>query len=296
MRWAGSATAGFGGASAGGVLGAKVGAAVGTAIGGPVGFVVGGVIGFVGLLIGGAIAGWATKKLGDVMVEAGIEDQLGAQRDLREKLRGHLWVKYRQLNDELFNWLTGLIESTKTAVVRMLEEFISAVGTLTKEGDALASAMHKARHTLAHSSFDALLRAVHPAFKDGRVVLVDATQWLQYRAKLLVQGRDRRPIAGLVIGHDGEMIRAVREHTGNSIDVIEVDGEGLTPRMVASALRPARVLPTAVDIGTTVRVTVSQRESGPVHGRRRRNLLLAEELLNAHIQVRMDNQTDGGMR
>lgn len=296
MRTAGAAVAGAGGMWAGGAVGAEVGAIAGGLIGGPVGLAVGGVIGFLGGVLGGFLGSWGATKVGDVLVDSGLEDQRGAQRDLREKLRDHLWEKYRELNDNLFAWLKAVVTPTQSSVVRMLDEYARAVHAVTKEGGALVRDLHQARHALAHESFDALLRAVHPAFHDGRVTLVDATQWMQYRAKILVQGKERRPIAGLVIGRGGELIRAVREHTGNPIDVIEADAEGLTPRMVVEALSPARIPPTAVEIGTTVRVTISQRDSGAVYGRKQRNLMLAEELLGSRVHVRLQNRIDRGPR
>jgi transcription antitermination factor NusA-like protein len=289
VRIVGTAAAGLAGAA----LGAKAGAAIGTLIGGPVGTVIGGVVGFLGVLLGGLLAGWGTKKIGDVIVDSGLEDQRGAQHDLRERLRDHLWAKYRELNDDLYGWLKTLVQNTKGVVTHMLDEYVTAVGALIREGDALVGDLHKARHALARRSFDALLHAVHPAFRDGRAVLVDASQWMQYRAKILVQGRDRRPIAGLVIGKGGDLIRLVREHTGNAIDVVEVDSEGLTPRVVAEALLPARISPAAVDIGTAVHVTLRQREVGATLGRRRRNLLLAEEILGVDIHVHVSRDSGG---
>ncbi len=254
------------------------------------GFLIGGPVGFLAALL----VGWGAKKIGDHLTDSGVEDQRGTQRELRDRLRDSLWEKYRRVNDDLFAWLEGLVDETQAAVIHMLEEYALAVGALTREGDSLARDLHRARHGLARLSFGALLRAVHPVFRDGRAVLVDAAQWMQYRAKILVQGRDGRPIAGLVIGKGGELIRIVREHTGNPIDVVEVDGEGLTPRMVAAALMPARIPVTAVEIGTDVRVTVSAREYGTVVGKRRLNLLLVEELLGRRVHVRATGQ--GGER
>jgi transcription antitermination factor NusA-like protein/ribosome biogenesis GTPase A len=289
VRIVGAAAAGLGGAT----VGAKAGAVIGTLIGGPPGTVLGGVVGFLGCLLGGLFAGWGTKKIGDVIVDSGLEDQVHAQHDLQERLRDRLWAKYRELNNELYVWLKLLVESTKGTVTQMLDEYVRAVGALIREGDALVGDLHKARHTLARRSFDALLHAVHPAFRDGRAVLVDASQWMQYRAKILVRGRDRRPIAGLVIGKGGELVRLVREHTGNAIDVVEVDSEGLTPKMVAEALLPARIPPAAVDIGTAVHVMLPQHGVGAALGRRRRNLMLAQEILGVHIRIRVSSDSGG---
>ncbi|CAM3697609.1 GTPase [Roseateles saccharophilus] len=294
IRTVGTAAASLGGAWAG----AELGAAAGVAIGGPVGAAIGGLLGLFGGLIGGYVANRVASKAGDLVTSSGLKDRKGAQRGLREQMRDVLWERHRALHEELSTWVLELVRPTRDGVEQLLDAYSQALQAVSQQGRALVGELHRARHALARQSFDALLRSMHPAFQEGRATLVDASQWMQYRAKILVRGDGRRPVMGLVLGRGGEFIRTLREHTGHPVDVIEDDGSGLSPRMVCEALAPGRVPPSGVEVASSkgVQVTLPHREAGAVYGRQRRNLMLAEEVLGTPIVLRAGDALDRGSR
>lgn len=228
IRTVGSAAAGLGGAWAG----AELGLTVGAAIGGPVGAAIGGLLGLLGGVIGGYVASHVTSKAGDLVTSSGLNDRKGTQRGLREQMRNHLWERHRTLHGELITWVHDLVRPTREGVEQLLDAYSQALQAVSQQGRALVGELHRARHMLARRSFEALLLSMHPAFQDGRATLVDASQWMQYRAKILVRSNGRRPVMGLVLGRGGEFIRTLREHTGHPVDVIEEDVGGLSARMV----------------------------------------------------------------
>lgn len=294
IRTVGSAAAGLGGAWAG----AELGVAAGAAIGGPVGAAIGGLLGLLGGVIGGYVASHVTSKAGDLVTSSGLNDRKGAQRELREQMRKNLWERHRSLHDELITWVHDLVRPTRDGVERLLDAYSQALQAVSQQGRVLVGELHRARHMLARQSFDALLRSMHPAFQDGSATLVDASQWMQYRAKILVRGDGRRPVMGLVLGRGGEFIRTLREHTGHPVDVIEEDVGGLSARMVCEALAPGKAPLDGVEVasGIGVRVTLPHREAGAVYGRHRRNLMLAEEVLGTSIVIRAREVIDRGSR
>ena len=294
IRTVGSAAAGLGGAWAG----MELGVAAGAAIGGPVGAAIGGLLGLLGGVIGGYVASHFTSKAGDLVTSSGWNDRKGTQRGLREQMRKNLWERHRKLHDELVSWVHDLVRPTRDGVEQLLDAYSQALHAVSQQGRALVSELHRARHALARQSFDALLRSMHPAFRDGRATLVNASQWMQYRAKILVRGDGRRPVMGLVLGRGGEFIRTLREHTGHPVDVIEEDVGGLSSRMVCEALAPGRTPQDGVEVtpGIGVRVTLPHRDAGGVYGRHRRNLMLAEEVLGTSIVIRAGEATDRGSK
>ena len=293
IRTVGSAAAGLGGAWAGAELGLAVGAAMG-----PIGAAIGGLLGLLGGAIGGYVASHVTSKAGDLVTSSGLNDRKGAQRGLREQMRKNLWERHRALHEELVTWLHDLVRPTRDGVEQLLDAYSQALQAVSQQGRELVSELHRARHALARRSFDALLRSMHPAFQDGRATLVDASQWMQYRAKILVRGDGRRPVMRLVLGRGGELIRTLREHTGHPVDVIEEDLGGLSPRMVCEALAPGRAPHDGVEVasGIGVRVTLPHRDAGGVYGRHRRNLMLAEEVLGTSIVIRVREVIDRGSK
>ena len=260
------------------------GAAIGTSIGGPIGFVVGGILGFLG--------GWLAEAGADAIaegLEASAERKLHRQhRDLREQMKDQLWTAYRGLNDRLYDWTRTTADRTGGAVAETLGALSDAVDALTGAMGTLVGALHRSRQAMTRASYDVLLRHQHPAFRSGKVELVDATQWMQYRAKLRVRCPDGRPPAGLVIGRGGEHLKALRKYTGMPIDVVADAGQPPTPQMVVEALRPGRISPSSVSIGRCVSVSADGQAAAAVMGRRRRNLLLAAELLG--IEVILDRR------
>lgn len=233
----------------------------------------------------GIAGGYAARRLGNKAIRHGKGQRVRHQRDIREKMKDKLWDTYRALNDELYEWLQRSTNNAEQIVIKALREIESASGLLLKHGDALHGVLQDARHELSRESYSRLLNEVHPAFRDGRVEFVDASQWIQYRAKIVVAGAGKRPIAGLVIGKGGELIRLIRQHTGIPIDVIEYPPEGLDEKVVADALRPGRISSTAIGVGGEIRVYVSKSGARHVFGQRKKNLRLAEDVLGRRIRV-----------
>ncbi len=241
-------------------------------------------------IVAGLAGGAAARYLGNKAIKHGKGNRARHQREIREEMKDKLWDTYRSLNDELYDWLQRSTNNAEEIVIKTLREIESASGLLLKHGDTLYDVLQEARHELSRESYRRLLNELHPAFCDGRVELIDASQWMQYRAKIVVAGAEKRPIAGLVIGKGGELIRPVRRHTGVPIDVIEYPPEGLCGKVVADALRPARVASTAVEVGVEIRVRVPKSDARHVFGQRKKNLRLAEDVLGRAIRIETGGQ------
>ncbi|RKI74852.1 hypothetical protein D7X55_01345 [Corallococcus sp. AB049A] len=270
LRVAGRPLAGFGGGAAGGAIGLMLGGPIGAAI---------------GTLLGAWLFSSGVETVADEF-DANAERELRRQhRSLREAMQNQLWSAYRGLNDRLFDWTKRAAEKTGRAVGEFLGGLGDAIDGLVRATGTLVDTLHRSRQSLARGSYRVLLSQCHPAFRTGKVELVDATQWMRYRAKLRVRCPDGSSPIGLVVGRGGEKLRALRAHTGTPIDVVADAGSRTTRAMVVEALRPARLDPGAISLGHTISVQANGPLIGAIRGRRSRNLLLAREILGIEISL-----------
>ncbi|MBN4050253.1 50S ribosome-binding GTPase [Desulfobulbus sp. AH-315-M07] len=270
-------------AGAGGIwAGAEAGAAVGGLVGGPIGALIGCATGG---LIGSLLTRWAVKELGQVIEEPGdVAVELEHAR-LKEEMTEQLWDAHRRLEEDNLAWLSRGIDEAERTLVAILQGFEDAAGKLVDAGDRLLGTLNRARHQLALGSFQVLLGAVHPAFRSGKVQLVEATRWMGYRAKLLVRSTDGQRASGLVIGRRGSAIRAVQVFVGSPIDVVEADGISLSDRMVRESLQPAKLNRARIRINNAVVVEAPMRVLKHAYGKRLRNLTLASDLIGVPIKL-----------
>ncbi len=269
--------------------GGKLGKYAGIAAVGIAGLLTGGLGGLAIALIGAPVMTW----VGNSATERGRTDRRRQQVDLRESMKDQLWDNYRKLNDELYAWMQETAESAETSIMKMLSGLADATFVVLEEGSQLVQSLQDQRHKLSVQSYSEVLRILHPAFSSGRVRLVNASQWMGFRAKILVEGRGGCSVAGLVIGKGGASIRRVQSHTGNPIDVVEMPSQGVSKQSVVDALKPARLSPSQVQLTDRALVTVDTRQAGAVNGFRRRNRLLAQDVLGIQIDIRRTHYKSG---
>ncbi|MBN9685568.1 MULTISPECIES: GTPase domain-containing protein [unclassified Corallococcus] len=250
---------------------------------------IGGLLGPIGALVGSLLGGWLFSSGVETMAEeldASAARELNRQhRDLRQAMQDQLWTAYRSLNDRLYEWTKAATAKTGHSVGDFLGGLCDAFDGLVRATGTLVDTLHHSRHVLARASYRVLLTQCHPAFRSGKVELVDATQWMRYRAKLRVWCSDGGSPIGLVVGRGGAQLRAIQAHIGTPIDVVADTGERTTREMVVDALRPARLDPRAVSISQVISVQADGPLVGAIRGRRSRNLLLASEVLGVKISL-----------
>ena len=254
-----------------------------------------GPIGWLGLLaigVGSFVAAKSavivTKKTGEFIEDSGLDAQNSAHADLSKALLEKLSIRKSAFIDSQASWATELINNTKIRILRSLELSEDAASRVVNSGESVQESMHEARRRLSYFSYDVLLKAAHPAFNNGKAQLINATQWMGYRAKLLVRSTDGSSIFGLLVGCGGENIRQLQSYSGNQIDIVELKSDNLvTEDIISKALRPAQIDPKNVRAGPETSVMLEPDKIGAAFGRRRRNLILAEELLNIRIRLKV---------
>ena len=142
--------------------------------------------------------------------------------------------------------------------------------------------------TQSSSDFiEALLRKVIPELEEEKVFIDKIVRIPGKRTKLVVSTSDDRidPV-GVFVGQKRQRINTILTLLdGEKIDIIEYDEDGGEEKLVADALKPAKV--TSVQImGKKAVVQVPEGEKSKAIGRSASNIKLASELTGYMIEIK----------
>ena len=163
------------------------------------------------------------------------------------------------------------------------EEVFVLLKKIAKDGSAITLDI-----TQSSSDFiEALLRKVIPELEEEKVFIDKIVRIPGKRTKLVVSTSDDRidPV-GVFVGQKGQRINTILTLLdGEKIDIIEYDEDGGEEKLVADALKPAKV--TSVQImGKKAVVKVPEGEKSKAIGRSASNIKLASELTGYMIEIK----------
>lgn len=163
------------------------------------------------------------------------------------------------------------------------EEVFVLLKKIAKDGSAITLDI-----TQSSSDFiEALLRKVIPELEEEKVFIDKIVRIPGKRTKLVVSTSDDRidPV-GVFVGQKGQRINTILTLLdGEKIDIIEYDEDGGEEKLVADALKPAKV--TSVQImGKKAVVKVPEWEKSKAIGRSASNIKLASELTGYMIEIK----------
>ncbi|HNG96989.1 MAG TPA: transcription termination factor NusA [Candidatus Absconditabacterales bacterium] len=163
------------------------------------------------------------------------------------------------------------------------EEVFVLLKKIAKDGSAITLDI-----TQSSSDFiEALLEKVIPELEEGRVFIDKIVRIPGKRTKIVVSTSDERidPV-GVFVGQKGQRINTILTLLdGEKIDIIEYDEDGGEEKLVADALKPAKVTSVQI-IGKKAQVKVPEGEKSKAIGKSASNIKLATELTGYLIEIK----------
>ncbi|HMY80594.1 MAG TPA: transcription termination factor NusA [Candidatus Absconditabacterales bacterium] len=163
------------------------------------------------------------------------------------------------------------------------EEVFVLLKKIAKDGSAITLDI-----TQSSSDFiEALLKKVIPELEEGRVFIDKIVRIPGKRTKIVVSTSDERidPV-GVFVGQKGQRINTILTLLdGEKIDIIEYDEDGGEEKLVADALKPAKVTSVQI-IGKKAQVKVPEGEKSKAIGKSASNIKLATELTGYLIEIK----------
>ena len=190
---------------------------------------------------------------------------------------------------------TVILDIDNTAVVLMpsgqipgklyaiWEEVFVLLKKIAKDGSAITLDI-----TQSSSDFiEALLEKVIPELEEGRVFIDKIVRIPGKRTKIVVSTSDERidPV-WVFVGQKWQRINTILTLLdGEKIDIIEYDEDGGEEKLVADALKPAKVTSVQI-IGKKAQVKVPEGEKSKAIGKSASNIKLATELTGYLIEIK----------